>query len=309
MTKPSLNPSLNQGWIYRDRITAPVTLLDYYATRYTHSSRQDWCDRIQSGLIFVDHHAILDPQTLLSAGQVLSYHRPPWVEPDVPFDVAVLYEDHDVLILSKPSGLPVLPGGGFLDHTLLGWLKRHYDDPPIPMHRLGRGTSGAMLLAKTEIARSKLAQMFRDSTILSGTSRAIQKIYRALATRTDQPDAFTVTHPIGKVTHPTLGYLYAATSTGKAAISHCRVLRRGRIPDTTLLEVIIPTGRPHQIRIHLATAGYPLWGDPLYGVGGMTKASVPGDCGYFLHAYQVSLPHPTGGYQLTVTAQPPDVLS
>jgi 23S rRNA pseudouridine1911/1915/1917 synthase len=305
--------SLNQGWIYEEQVTiSGFTLLDYYTTRHTHSSQQQWRDRIESGLICIDRIVTIDPHTPLKPGQLLSYHRPPWVEPSVPFNVSVLYEDDALLIAHKPSGLPVLPGGGFLDHTLLGWLKSHYGDPPTPMHRLGRGTSGILLLAKTEAARSSLSQQFR--------ARTIQKVYRALAIGTDQPDSFTVTHAIGKVAHPRLGYLYEATESGKEAVSHCQVLERyfledahstPRIPNTALLEVTIPTGRPHQIRIHLAAAGYPLWGDPLYGVGGteIDQDSVPGDCGYYLHAYTASFTHPTQGHRLTVAAEPPDVLT
>lgn len=305
-------PYFNQGWTYEDRVTTSnITLLDYYATRYTHSSWQDWHDRIQAGLITINHRVSLDPQTPLKAGQLLSYYRPPWIEPAVPFDVSVLHEDDDLLILHKPSGLPVLPGGGFLEHTLLGWLNRHYKQSPIPMHRLGRGTSGVMLLAKTEVAKSVLSKGFRDSTKRDKANRTIQKTYRALVIGTDLPDAFTVTQPIGKVAHPTLGYLYAATDNGKEAISHCQTFKPGLIPDTTVLEVTIPTGRPHQIRIHLAAAGYPLWGDPLYGVGGVAtgQASLPGDGGYYLHAYKISLIHPTQGQELTVIAEPPELLS
>jgi 23S rRNA pseudouridine1911/1915/1917 synthase len=293
---------LNQGWIYRDRVTRPSSLVDYYATHYTHSSAAEWRDRIAAGQICVDGTPILDCETPLQPGQRLTYDRPPWAEPAVPFNVSVLYEDDDLLLIDKPSGLPVLPGGGFLQNTLTGWLQQHYATPPIPMHRLGRGTSGVLLLAKTTTARTALSQAFRD--------RQMQKIYRTLATGSDQPETFTVDCAIGKVPHPSLGYLYAASATGKPAVSHCRVLVRDRIPGASLLEVNIPTGRPHQIRIHLAAAGYPLWGDPLYGKGGtaIDTSSVPGDCGYHLHAYRICFTHPMRGEILTIAAPPPPLL-
>ncbi|HTL88406.1 MAG TPA: RluA family pseudouridine synthase [Leptolyngbya sp.] len=294
---------LNQGWIYEEQVDQPnVALLDYYTQHYTHSSRQEWGDRIQSGAISIDHIPITDPETPLQRGQLLSYHRSPWIEADVPFDIAVLHEDQHLLMLHKPSGLPVLPGGGFLENTLWGWLRREYTVPPTPIHRLGRGTSGVMVLAKTEEARSQLSRDLRD--------RKLQKCYRALATGSPQFDQFTITDRIGKVAYPQLGYLYAATETGKAAISHCVVLKRDDLSETTLLEVTIPTGRPHQIRIHLAAVGHPLWGDPLYGVGGIAiaQSSVPGDCGYWLHAYEVGLVHPFLGDWLTVRSQPPEPL-
>ncbi|MER3432000.1 MAG: RNA pseudouridine synthase [Leptolyngbya sp. ERB_1_1] len=302
---------LNQGWVYEDRVSQPrMTLLEYYTHRYTHSSRQEWSDRIKSGAISINHIPITDPDTPLQAGQRLTYHRSPWIEPDVPFDIAILYEDADLLMLHKPSGLPVLPGGGFLENTVWGWLRREYETPPIPVHRLGRGTSGVMVLAKTEEARSRLSKDLRD--------RKFRKCYRALAAGIPESDCFTVTARIGKVAYPQLGYLYAATESGKEAISHCRVLERDRIPNATLLEVTIPTGRPHQIRIHLAAAGYPLWGDPLYGVGGIAirhgsaslhgQSSIPSDCGYWLHSYELCLIHPTQAQMLTIRSQPPALL-
>jgi 23S rRNA pseudouridine1911/1915/1917 synthase len=302
MTSP--NQGRNQGWIYHDRITAQshgTTLLAYYATRYDHSTEMEWRDRIQAGVIAVDHQPVTAGDFRLQTGQILTYDRAPWLEPPVPWDIAILQEDADVLAVSKPAGLPVLPGGGYLNHTLWGWLQQHYPDPPTPIHRLGRGTSGVMLLAKTGAAKSLLCQALRQGEI--------EKIYRALATGVDMPDRFTVTHPIGKVPYPQLGYLYAATAEGKAAVSHCQVVQRDRIPQATLMAVTIPTGRPHQIRIHLAAAGYPLWGDPLYGVGGVAVAdAVPGDCGYHLHAYQVKFNHPTQGTPLTITAPPSELL-
>lgn len=294
---------LNQGWVYEDRVRQTgLTLLEYYAQRYLHSSRQEWHDRIQAGAISIDQIPTSDPETRLYPGQVLAYHRAPWIEPDVSFEVRSLYEDSQLLVLHKPSGLPVLPGGGFLENTLWGWLRREYAAPPVPIHRLGRGTSGVIALAKTKLARAKLSQALRD--------RTIEKRYRALASGIPELNCFTITQRIGKVAFPQLGELYMATEAGKPAISHCTVLERDRIPGATLLDVMIPTGRPHQIRIHLAAAGYPLWGDPLYGVGGVAIdfKAVPGDCGYLLHAYEVSLMHPIAGEKLTIRSEPPALL-
>jgi 23S rRNA pseudouridine1911/1915/1917 synthase len=106
-----------------------------------------------------------------------------------------------------------------------------------------------------------------------------------------------------------LGGLHAATPTGKASLSRVTVLERREA--TTLLDVEILTGRPHQIRIHLAYAGHPLWGDPLYGPGGTPlpgSSAVPGDLGYLLHAHRLELDHPRSGERLHLECQPPPTL-
>lgn len=314
METASTNKSaLNGGWVYRNQIDrAGETVLEFYCRRYSHSSRAEWQQRIDQGQVLLDERETA-AQIRLQPGQQLTYHRPPWQEPDVPIDFTVLHEDDDLLVVVKPSGLPVLPGGGFLEHTLLWQLQQRYPDAA-PIHRLGRGTSGLMLLARSRSvseaqsphARSILSQQMRD--------RKIRKVYRALASGSGMRDCFTVTQPIGKVAYPTLGYLYAATPDGLPAQSDCCVVKRG--DRTTLLDVTILTGRPHQIRIHLAAAGYPLWGDRLYGAGGLPlpdlvspteKLPVPGDCGYFLHAMHLELIHPNGK-PLSFTAPPPPEL-
>jgi 23S rRNA pseudouridine1911/1915/1917 synthase len=223
----------------------------------------------------------------------------------VPLTFEVLYEDAELVVVAKPSGLPVLPGGGFLEHTLLWQLQQRYpQNSPIPIHRLGRGTSGLMLLARSPQARAALSRQLRD--------RHIHKLYRALVSGSVVPDQFTIAQPIGKRPYPVLGYVYAATADGLPAHSECRVLQRQA--STTLVEVTILTGRPHQIRIHMASVGHPLVGDPLYDVGGVprshltdasTKFPVPGDCGYFLHAIQLSFDHPVSGQRMTLTCPPP----
>lgn len=302
---------MNQGWIYSDRVTpneAGLTVLEFYTHRYQHSTISDWQERIGTGQITVDGQSTT-VCTHLQAGQQLAYHRPPWQEPDVPLNFEVLHEDAEVLAIAKPAGLPVLPGGGFLEHTLLGQLKRRYpNDTPYPIHRLGRGTSGIVLLARSPAARASLSQQMRD--------RQIQKIYRALIGKSDLPETFTITQPIGKIPHPQLGYVYGTTADGQFAVSDCRVLQRGS--NTTLLEISILTGRPHQIRIHLASTGYPLVGDPLYIAGGLPrshstttteKLPVPGDCGYLLHAYQLSFTHPRSRQLVQVCCPAPPLLT
>ncbi len=297
---------MNQGWTYFDRVKPAAvgqTVLDYYTSRYQHSTREEWRSRIETGQILLNGQSVT-PQTRLSTGE-LSYYRLPWAEPMVPLDFGVLYEDEDFWAIAKPSGLPVLPGGGFLEHTLLHQMRSRYpNETPVPVHRLGRGTSGAILVAKSQTARELLSQQFRV--------RSLSKVYRALigpASVDELSDRFTCDYPIGKLPYEGLSYLYGHCEGGLASKSECTVLRRDA--DSTLVDVSILTGRPHQIRIHLAAAGFPMLGDPLYAAGGVPIAgskAMPGDCGYHLHAHRLRFLHPRTGKTLYVVAEPPAIL-
>lgn len=313
------SPSFNDGWVYCDRVSAdllvrvnadvlksssspqiPITVLDYYTHHYQHSDRTTWQTRIESGQVLLNDQPTT-PDMPLVPGQRLSYHRPPWQEPPVPINIATIYEDDLLLAVNKPSGLPVLPGGNFLQNTLLWQLRRNYPTAA-PIHRLGRGTSGIMLIAKTKAARAHLSQQLRQ--------RYLGKNYRALiGPAPDLSDQFTITQPIGKVPYPQLGYIHGADPDGLDAQSDCRIMQRR--PDFTLLDVTILTGRPHQIRIHLASVGYPLLGDPLYIAGGQPHGkgvAIPSDCGYWLHAHRLSFIHPAGK-PMALTCEPPSQLA
>lgn len=291
--------ALNGGFDYCDRIgekSRGLTVLAHLTTRYRHSSRAEWARRIEEGEVSVDGlaaHAGL----ILQGGELLVWRRPPWDEPEVPLDYAVLYEDASMLAVAKPSGLPTVPAGGFLEHTLFS-LVRRMDPSATPIHRLGRGTSGIVLFARTREARSKLSADLRHNRIT--------KIYRTLVRGNPSADRLTVAAPIGPVPHPRLETVHAASETGKPAVSHVRVLERRE--DTSLLEVSIQTGKPHQIRIHMAVAGHPLVGDPLYAEGGLPESTcraLPGDLGYRLHAERITLHHPSNDARVEIWCSPP----
>jgi len=292
---------LNSGWTYRELMggdAAGRTVLDYLTAHYAHSSREDWARRITEGRVEVDGRPAR-PEMELRQAQLLVWRRPPWQEPVVPRSFAVLHRDADVLAVAKPGGLPTLPGAAFLESTLLHLVRRQ-DPEAVPVHRLGRGTSGIVLFALSARARSRLAQAFR--------ARQARKVYRGLVQGSPGKDRFSVDVPIGPVPHPFLGTVHAAARDGMLAHSEVRVLERGA--GSSLVEIRITTGRPHQIRIHLAAAGHPLVGDLLYGAGGLPRegTAVPGDLGYLLHAQQLAVPHPATGERLELFCVCPKAL-
>ena len=168
------------------------------------------------------------------------------------------------------------------------------------MHRLGRGTSGLLLFARTPEARRAVSEAWRAGRV--------SKVYRALVAGVPRRELFSIETPIGLVPHPRLGRVHAASKDGKPALTHVRVLAERQ--GSALVEATIVTGRPHQIRIHLAAAGHPLVGDPLYAVGGRPARNpgLPGDPGYRLHAHRLGLPHPATGRRLDLECPPPPEL-
>jgi 23S rRNA pseudouridine1911/1915/1917 synthase len=294
---------LNSGYEFREKIgskAAGMKILDYLAGCYARVSREEWLDRMESGRVLLNGIPA-EPEMILSAGAILSWLRPPWEEPDVPLSYAILYRDEHFLGVAKPSGLPTLPGGGqFMDNTLLTLVRRRFPEAN-PLHRLGRGTSGVLLFARTQEAFGKISQAWRNLKVV--------KVYRALAKGSPPKDAFDIDVPIGVVPHPVLKAIHAASMNGKPAHSSVRVLERRE--DSFLLEAQIATGRPHQIRIHLAAAGYPLVGDPLYGIGGVPKENgraLPGDLGYHLHSERLGFAHPFTHTWTEIICFPPPCL-
>jgi 23S rRNA pseudouridine1911/1915/1917 synthase len=177
-----------------------------------------------------------------------------------------------------------------------------------PVHRLGRGTSGIVLFAKTAQAASNLQANWNTPKI--------QKIYRAQAQNIAEHDAYKILTPIGLVQHPRLGSVWAAKSGGKPSKTLAKVIVRGTSATTnagtTTFEVSLYSGRPHQIRIHLASIGHPLVGDPLYGVTGQPLENLPGlpgDGGYLLHAQFLKFEHPITEEEINLEAALPSGFS
>ena len=200
----------------------------------------------------------------LRAGQRLTWERPPWDEPEAPTCTAVLLEDEDLLAVAKPRGLPTLPGGGlYLESTLLAVVRRR-DPGARPGAPAGARHLRVVLFARTPDGAGRAAAGHAGAAHPQGLPGALRGPPRAR-------DAFDVDAPIGEVPYPPTGHAPRGRA-GRAPVAQPGPgagAARGRRRPSSLLEVEIETGRPHQIRIHLAFAGHPLVGDPLYGPGGL----------------------------------------
>jgi 23S rRNA pseudouridine1911/1915/1917 synthase len=294
---------LNRGYAYTTIIGSKChgqTLLSHLASLYPHSTPQVWQQNLNAGEVTLNGVAATGSESV-TAGQILVWNRPPWIEPDAPRHFEVLFDDRYLLAVNKPGGLPTLPGGGFMENTLLRLVQERFPNAN-PVHRLGRATTGIVLFAKTPQVASVLAANWNTSKV--------KKIYRALAQKIAQQDAYEILMPIGLVPHPRLGSVWAASLGGKPSKSLAKVIARGI--DATTFEVTLYSGRPHQIRIHLASIGHPLVGDPLYGATGQPLENLPGlpgDGGYFLHAQFLKFQHPITGEQIDLEAALPSGFS
>ena len=297
--------ALNQGWAYRHRVQpaeAGQAALELLAQRWQHSDRATWAQRLQAGECQVNG-ASLRADQVLQRGDELIWQRPPWLEPAIPDQWETIADDGDLLVINKPSGLPVMAGGGFLQHTLTALLE---PTGAKPVHRLGRFTSGLQVCARSSEMRAQLSRQMQPQ----GSCR---KLYQAWAQRVPALNAgqcLAITTAVVERQHPLLGWIWGPQPQSPellrrqlSAHSEIRLVERTAIGD--LLDVVIHTGRPHQIRIHLAQIGSPLLGDPLYlAEQRIAENATPGDGGYRLHAHQLSgLEH--NGEQLNLMASTP----
>lgn len=287
----------NQGYSYREQlgsVAAKHTVLSYLSEHYKHSDKATWEGRLTRGEVLLDGVTACGHERL-RAGQILIWNRPPWQEEAVPRHYEIVYEDKALLAVNKPSGLPTLPAGGFLDNTLLSVVQESYPEAK-PLHRLGRGTSGLVLFARDPKVARVLSETWKEN---------VTKTYRALSQGVAAENHYKIIAPIGPVPHPTLGSVFSVNESGKPALSFARVLKR-RV-NTTVFEVDLVTGRPHQIRIHLAYIGHPLVGDPMYTNGAelLESPGLPGDGGYLLHAEKLAFIHPISGERLELRAAVP----
>jgi 23S rRNA pseudouridine1911/1915/1917 synthase len=225
-----------------------------------------------------------------------------WVEARLPvrdlaaeeIPVPVIFEDGFLLVVDKPAGLVVHPGAGTSSGTLVnallgrGIAGGENPDRPGIVHRLDRDTSGLIVVAKSEPAYSGLVEMMAE--------RRVRRGYRAVVVGEGLPETGTVDSPLGRnPDNPTL----MAAGVGKPAVTHFEVLREAA--GHTMLKVRLETGRTHQIRVHFAAIGHPVYADPLYGT------AVPG-WRLWLHAERLAFVHPVTGEELSFESPIPQDL-
>lgn len=270
LTEPRawLPAAFNDGWAYRDRVTASdLSLADrspaaedpeptvsaYYVARYAHSARQVWGQRLAAGEIWRNGQQLWG-DVALAAGDLLVWHRPPWQEAAVPVLPGPLFDDGDLVVFDKPSGLSVLPAGGFVRHTVLGQLKAQVQAGeldaalgiPRPVHRLGRYTSGVLVCARTSDARAWLSSQLRKSTA-AADSAPEPEASDPTAVTGDVTAAVTAAVPHEKHARNLAGFLSGCTKVYRALLAppqHGWPLAGLAVGQT--LEITTPIGRqPH----------------------------------------------------------------
>lgn len=231
------------------------------------------------------------------------FHIPEAVEPDIAAEnipLTVLYEDADVLIVDKPKGMVVHPAPGHYSGTLVNAVMYHCKGQlsgiggvlrPGIVHRIDRDTTGSLIICKNDHAHNCLAAQLKE--------HSITRRYRAIVHGVIDSDHGTVDAPIGR--DPKDRKRMAVNETnGKHAVTHYEVLQRYK--EYTYIECRLETGRTHQIRVHMASIGYPLLGDEVYG-----KRKSPYRLeGQTLHAMTIGFVHPSTGAYLEVTAPLPE---
>jgi 23S rRNA pseudouridine1911/1915/1917 synthase len=223
---------------------------------------------------------------------------------EIPLDV--LFEDNDLIVVNKPAGLVVHPAAGNRDHTLVNALLHHCRgglagiggvERPGIVHRLDKGTSGCIVVAKTDFAHQALVAQFK--------SRDVRKVYRAVCWGRFERSSGRVETVIGR-SERDRKKMSARVSRGRQAVTDYRVLEQ--FPEFALVELRIHTGRTHQIRVHMARIGHPVLGDATYGRKPETRnpKSEISVARLMLHAYKLGFTHPRSQQFVEFTAPVPE---
>ena len=242
--------------------------------------------------------AVLDKSDRLRAGAWLEVD---WVEraepaviPQLVAGLEIVYQDDDLVVVDKPAGVAAHPSLGWEGPTVVGALAglglristSGAAERQGIVHRLDQGTSGLMVVAKSERAYTDLKRQFHD--------REVEKVYHALVQGHPDPLAGTIDAPIGR--HPSSSWKFAVVADGKPAVTHYETLEAFRA--ATLVEIHLETGRTHQIRVHMAAQRHPCCGDALYGADPALSARL-GLQRQWLHAHRLAFAHPADGRRVS----------
>ncbi|WYL94819.2 MAG: RluA family pseudouridine synthase [Gloeotrichia echinulata IR180] len=280
----------------------------YLAEELPDLSRSRIQQLIEQGEVQVNEKVCTSKKINVKAGDRLSLNIPE-VEPlelqaeNIPLDI--LYEDDQLLILNKPAGLVVHPAPGHRNGTLVNALLAHC--PNLPgiggvqrpgiVHRLDKDTTGAIAIAKTDLAYQHLQAQLQAKTA--------RREYLGVVYGATKSENGSVDLPIGR--HPQDRKKMAIVPIeqgGRSAITHWFV--KERLGNFTLIHFQLETGRTHQIRVHSAKIGHPIVGDPVYSSGHSVGVNLPGQA---LHAWRLKLQHPLSGTAIEVTATPPQTFT
>jgi 23S rRNA pseudouridine1911/1915/1917 synthase len=261
-------------------------------------SRSASADLLTAGAVLSGAELVSKSQRV-NAEQVLEVtipdkRDPLAIEPTDVADLRIVYEDTDLIVVDKPAGVAAHPSVGWTGPTVVGALMAKgvristsgASERQGIVQRLDVGTSGLMMVAKTEVAYSRLKQAFRD--------RSVHKVYHAVIQGHPDPVEGTIDAPIGR--HPKAEFKFAVMNDGKPSITHYKLLEA--FASASLVEVVLETGRTHQIRVHFSAFKHPLLGDTMYGAD-PTLASRMQIERQWLHAMRLSFLHPMTGEEVS----------
>lgn len=283
-----------------ERVCAAEDRLDVFVAEAAEATRSRAGALIREGQIAVDGAVQTKAGFKLRPGMCVCICIPEAAPSRVEaedIDLNILYQDADVAVVFKPSGMVVHPAAGNESGTLVNALLKHLDNlsgiggeiRPGIVHRIDKDTSGLLLVAKNDRAHVSLSEQIKAHTV--------HRAYRAILIGGMKQDEGTVDAPIGR--HPTDRKKMAIVPNGREACTHWTVLERLR--GATLIEARLTTGRTHQIRVHMASTGHPVLGDPVYGP---KKSPYPVSGGQLLHAYRIGFVHPSTGEEMLFEAPP-----
>jgi len=258
---------------------------------------------IEAGHVVVNGGTVKASYKVRAGDKVRVEVPPPRALETLAEDIAldVLFEDSDIIVVNKPAGLVVHPAAGNYEHTLVNALLHHCRgelagiggvERPGIVHRLDKGTSGCIVVAKTDFAHKALVAQFK--------SREVKKIYRAVCWGKFARPSGRIETVIGR-SERDRKKMSASASRGRPAVTDYRVLKQ--FTDFALVELHIHTGRTHQIRVHMAHISHPVVGDATYGRARTTNISVARP---LLHAYKLGFAHPRSGKLMEFTAPVPE---